>query len=118
MAPAGPQQPKDAADLLRNMHLRQARKRDAALKRAAVANALLRAEAARAALAAERGAKGAGGKGGKGGDEDDREETCAICQCEFTVGGDSGTYLALLVSGSLGPSPLVEISMKSPSNPL
>ena len=55
----------------------------------AVANALLRAEAARAALAAERGAKGAGGKGGKGAD-DDREETCAICQCEFTVGGDSG----------------------------
>ena len=91
-APAGPQQPKDAADFLRNMHLRQARKRDAALKRAAVANALLRAEAARAALAAERGAKGAGGKGGKGAD-DDREETCAICQCEFTVGGDSGEGL-------------------------
>jgi hypothetical protein len=99
------------------MQLRQARRRDAGLKRAAVTAALLRAEAARAALAAEHGAKGAGGKGGKGGD-DDREEMCAICQCEFTVDGDSGTYLVLLVSGSLGPLPLVEISMSSPSYPL
>jgi hypothetical protein len=98
------------------MQLRQARRRDAGLKRAAVTAALLRAEAARAALAAEHGAKGAGGKGGKGGD-DDREEMCAICQCEFTVDGDSGTYLVLLVSGSLGPLPLVEISMSSPRTP-
>ena len=34
--------------------------------------------------------KGSGGKGEKG---QEKEETCAVCQCEFTVTGDSGEGL-------------------------
>jgi hypothetical protein len=49
------------------------------------------AKAAAKAAEAQRGA-GKGGKG-KGGDEE-REETCAICMCEFTVSGDSGTGIS------------------------
>ena len=45
------------------------------------------AKAAAAARAREGQVKGDGCKGGKG---QEKEETCAVCQCEFTVSGDSG----------------------------
>eukprot|EP00929_Paragymnodinium_shiwhaense_P060256 TRINITY_DN30114_c0_g1_i2.p1 TRINITY_DN30114_c0_g1~~TRINITY_DN30114_c0_g1_i2.p1 ORF type:complete len:526 (+),score=113.10 TRINITY_DN30114_c0_g1_i2:130-1707(+) len=49
--------------------------------------------AAQAAAARERVgmAKGGDAKGGKG--QEEREETCAVCQCEFTLTGDSGEGL-------------------------
>ncbi|CAK0838181.1 unnamed protein product [Prorocentrum cordatum] len=46
------------------------------------------AAAAQAAAARAREGQAKGGKGGK--DQGDKEETCAVCQCEFTVTGDSG----------------------------
>lgn len=47
------------------------------------------AAAAAAAPHVQTGGKG----GGKGKGQEDKEETCAVCQCEFTVGGDSGEAL-------------------------
>ncbi len=48
------------------------------------------AQAAAARAAAHRAQQGASKseKGGKG--QCEREETCAVCQCEFTVAGDTG----------------------------
>lgn len=56
-----------------------------ALQRAAAAAAV---ERARRARMARGGADAKGGGKGKGAEE--REETCSICQCEFTVAGDGG----------------------------
>ena len=75
---------------------RRMRKRQKALRRAALRFALERSRVAREAqaVAADKGGGGgkgvAGGAGGKGQQQENREEMCLICQCEFTVGGDSG----------------------------
>ncbi|CAK9092304.1 unnamed protein product [Durusdinium trenchii] len=62
--------------------------------RRAVAATFQRKKAAAAAAAAAASTrvrqgqeKGVNEKGGKG---EEKEETCAVCQCEFTVSGDSG----------------------------
>jgi len=55
------------------------------LKLAAAAAAVERARVA-------RNARAGGGKKGKGASEE-KEERCSVCQCEFTVSGDSGVGL-------------------------
>jgi len=59
----------------------------AAVSRAQRRSAGAAAAAHAASLRAQLGVKGGKGRG-KG--ETEREETCAVCQCEFTVSGDSG----------------------------
>ena len=71
---------------------RRSSKRRRALQRAAARNAMERARRARGVEAKGGPAKGKGAE--------EREETCKICQCEFTVAGDGGesSYKCLLCS--------------------
>ena len=65
---------------------RRSSKRRRALQRAAAKAAMERARRARLA----RGGVEAKGGPAKGKGAEEREETCKICQCEFTVAGDGG----------------------------
>lgn len=66
---------------------RRSSKRRRALQRAAARNAMERARRARGVEAKGGPAKGKGAE--------EREETCKICQCEFTVAGDGGKSTSL-----------------------
>jgi len=73
------------AALMKSLEARLSLRRRRALKRAAAAEAVRRAR-----LAREARGQGKGPAKGKGAE---KEETCCVCQCEFTVRGDSGEGL-------------------------
>jgi hypothetical protein len=75
-----------ARDLAALQQQRLEFRRAVAVSRTERRQAAAAAAARAAALRAAQGSK-QGGKGGKGGE---KEETCAVCQCDFTVSGDSG----------------------------
>ena len=72
---------------------------------------------------AQKHNKGEGKGGGKNSNNESREEMCSICQCEFTVSGNSGTglqcpsshHICYQYSGIFVGSILSEIEVSYPS---
>ena len=85
-----PSKEEQRAALQKALEARLASRRRRALKRAAAAAAVERARMARLARGNDVNNKEGGNKG-KGAAE--KEEVCSVCQCEFTVSGDSGVGL-------------------------
>lgn len=77
----------DESAIAAQLQARQMAKRRRALKRAAAAAAVERARLARISRGTENKVAGNAKK------NQEKEETCAVCQCEFTVSGDAGVSL-------------------------
>jgi len=85
-----PSKEEQRAALQKSLEARLTNRRRRALKRAAAAAAVERARMARLARGNDVHNKEGGNKGK---DAAEKEEVCSVCQCEFTVSGDSGVGL-------------------------